>query len=172
VSSDLGEQLMRNEQLAALDAEIQNAVAAADQLRVSIVGVVAEIEQTLSTQPAQSAAADTSAQALSQRVNALAQRSGLAPNDQQRVAQLRMDVTQLAEQEAAIEDRDAERAALVSRQRLVGGQVAEANRRILALQASVVPEADHFERIHGEAAALASMSPLGASAFLAQGHPA
>jgi hypothetical protein len=62
--------------------------------------------------------------------------------------------------------------ALVARQRLVSGQVAEANRRVFALQQSVVPDYEHYQRVRGEAYALRSMSPLGASAFLAQGHPA
>jgi hypothetical protein len=119
-----------------------------------------------------SAAADMTAQGLSQRVNALAARPGLPPADQQGVAQLRSQVQQLAEQEEALDDRGAERSALVARQRLVSGQVAEANRRVFALQQSVVPDYEHYTRVRGEAYALRNLSPLGASAFLAQGHPA
>jgi hypothetical protein len=123
-------------------------------------------------QTAESAAADKSAQGLSQRINTLAGRSGLAPADQQAVASLRTQVGALAEQEEALDDRGAERAELVTRQRLVGGQVAEANRRVFALQQSVVPDYEHYTRIRGEAYALKNLSPLGVSAFLAQGHPA
>jgi len=169
--SSRGEQRDLANQLAAVDAQIQSLTQNADELRASMVGVIADIERNANIE-AVSAAADTSAQALSQRANSLAGRSGLSPADQQRVAQLRAQAQQLAEQEAALDDRDAERAAVVSRQRLVNGQVQEADRRVLGLQASVVPDTDQYSRVRGEAAALTSMSPLGVSAHLAQGHPA
>ncbi len=167
-----GELIDLNAQLAALDTQLSSLTQAADDARAAIVGVIADIERNANLQPAASAAADTSAHALSQRVNALTARSGLSPQDQQRLAQLRAQVQQLTEQEEAIDEHDAERSALVARQRLVNGQVAEANRRIFALQAGVVPNSDQFERVRGEAEALRSMSPMGVSAFLAQGHPA
>lgn len=171
-SAPRGEQIELTEQIAAIDAELRNATNAADALRAEMVGVIADIETNANVQTTGSAAADISAQGLSQRINALAARSGLSPADQQRLAQLRAQVQQLAEQESALDDRDAERAALVARERLVSGQVAESNRRIFALQASVVPSSDHYQRVRGEAQALAAMSPMGVSAFLAQGHPA
>ncbi|HYD86521.1 MAG TPA: hypothetical protein VEA80_03535 [Vitreimonas sp.] len=158
-------------QLAGLDAQIQTLTNDADEARAAIVGAIAEIERNANIQAA-SAAVDTSARALTQRVNSLAARQGLSPTDQQRVAQLRAQAQQLTEQEAALDERDAERAALVARQRLVNGQVQEADRRVLALQASVVPETDQYARVRGEAEALQSMSPFGVSAHLAQGHPA
>lgn len=167
-----GELIDLNAQLAALDTQLSSLTQSADDARASIVGQIADIERNASLQPASSAAADTSAQALSQRVNSLASRSGLSPQDQQRLAQLRAQVQQLAEQEQAIDEHDGERSALVARQRLVNGQVAEANRRIFALEAAIVPNSDQFERVRGEAEALRSMSPMGVSAFLAQGHPA
>src|SRR5690606_5923380 len=142
----------------ALDTQIQTITRDADELRATMVGAIAEIERNANIQ-ATSAAVDTSAQALAQRVNGLAARQGLSPGDQQRVAQLRAQAQQLAEQEAALDERDAERAELVARQRLVNGQVQEADRRMLALQASVVPETDQYARVRGEAEALRSMSP-------------
>ncbi|MBC7767994.1 MAG: hypothetical protein H7124_04345 [Phycisphaerales bacterium] len=170
-SGPRGEQRDLANQLAALDAQVQTITNDADEARAAMVGVIAEIELSANIQAA-SAAADTSAQALTQRVNSLAARQGLPPTDQQRVAQLRAQAQQLTEQEEALDERDAERAALVARQRLVNGQVQEADRRVLALQSSVVPEIDEYARVRGEAQALASMSPFGVSAHLAQGHPA
>lgn len=170
-SGPRGEQRDLANQLAALDAQIQTLTNSADEARAAIVGGVAEIERNANIQ-AVSAAVDTSAQALTQRVNSLASRQGLSPTDQQRIAQLRAQAQQLTEQEEALDERDAERAALVARQRLVAGQVQEADRRVLAFQASVVPETDQYARVRGEAQALQSMSPFGISAHLAQGHPA
>jgi hypothetical protein len=167
-----GELLEINQQIATLDAEVQSAENAANEARAAMVGAIAGIEERARVQAAQSAAADLTAQGLSQRITALAARPGLSAADQQGVAQLRAQVAELAEQETALDDRSAERAALVARQRLVTGQVAEANRRIFALQQSVVPDYEHFTRIRGEAEALESLSPFGVSAFLAQGHPA
>ncbi|MEZ5994897.1 MAG: hypothetical protein R3C25_04025 [Hyphomonadaceae bacterium] len=167
-----GELLQIDQQIAALDAQVQGAEASANEARAAMVGAIADIETRANLQTAESAAADMSAQALSQRINTLAARAGLPPADQQGVAQLRTQVVQLAEQEEALDDRSAERAALVTRQRLVGGQVAEANRQVFALQQSVVPNYEHYERVRGEAEALRSLSPLGVSAYLAQGHPA
>lgn len=167
-----GEQLEIEQQLAALDTQTQNAVANADEARAAMVGAIASIETRANVQTAVSAAADMSAQGLAQRVNTLASRPGLAPADQQGIASLRSQAQQLAAQEAALDETGAQRAELVTRQRLVGGQVSEANRRIYALQQSVVPDYEHFERVRGEANALANLSPLGVSAFLAQGHPA
>lgn len=171
-SNSVGEQRDLRNQLDALDGQIQGATRAADQLRAEMVGLIAALERDANVQAAASAAADTSARALSQRVDALAARRDLSPGDQQRVAQLRSQAQQLAEQEAAIEDLDVQRAQIAARQRLVDGQVAEANRRVLALQANVVPDSDQYARVRGEAEALRNMSPLGVSASLAQGHPA
>ena len=167
-----GEQLQIEQQIATLDAETQAAEANANEARAAMVGAIAEIETRANVATTESAAADMSAQGLSQRVNALASRPGLAPADQQGVAQLQSQVQQLATQEEGLDDRGVDRGALVARQRLVSGQVAEANRRVFALQQSVVPDYEHYQRVRGEAYALRNLSPLGASAFLAQGHPA
>jgi hypothetical protein len=167
-----GELLEIDQQIAALDAQVQGAEASTNEARAEMVGAIAAIETRANVQTEESAAADMTAQGLSQRINALAARPGLPPADQQGVAQLRSQVQQLAEQEEALDDRGAERSALVARQRLVSGQVAEANRRVFALQQSVVPDYEHYTRVRGEAYALRNLSPLGASAFLAQGHPA
>lgn len=166
-----GELLQLDQQIAALDNRAASDEAAANEARANIVGGVAAIEASVGAQVAESAAADMSAQALSQRVNALASRSGLSPADQQSVAALSGQVQQLAAQEASVDETGAERATLVARQRLVSGQVAESNRRIFALQQTVVPDYEHYGRIRGEANALQTMSPLGVSAALAQGHP-
>ncbi len=166
-----GELLEIDRQIAAIDNQASAAEAAANEARASIVGDIAAVETRANVQAAQSAAADTSAQALSQRVNALAGRPGLSAADQQSVAALRGQVQQLAAQEENIGGADAERASLVARQRLVSGQVAESNRRIFALQQSVVPDYEHYGRIRSEATALQTLSPFGASAYLAQGHP-
>jgi hypothetical protein len=171
-SGPRGELLEIEQQIADLDAQVDNAEAVANEARAGIVGAIANIEARANIETAESAAADLTAQGLTRRVNALASRPGLAPADQQSVASLRAQVQQLAQQEAALDDRSAERDAMVARQRLVGGQVAESNRRIFALQQSAVPDYEHYARVRSEALALKSMSPLGASAFLAQGHPA
>lgn len=167
-----GELLEIDQQIATLDGQAESAENAVNEARAAMVGAIADIETRASVPVATSAAADMTAQGLSQRVNALAARPGLAAADQQNVAQLRSQVQQLAAQEEAIDDHGAERGALVARQRLVSGQVAEANRRIFALQQSVVPDYEFYGRIRGEANALRTMSPLGVSAYLAQGHPA
>lgn len=167
-----GELLEIEQQIAALDTEVAAAEASLNETRAAMVGAIAGIEARANIAAAESAAADMSAQGLSRRIDALAARSGLSPSDQQGVAQLRVQVQQLADAEGAIDDRSAEREALLTRQRLVGGQVAESNRRIFALQQSVVPDYEHFVRVRGEAEALRTLSPLGVSAYLAQGHPA
>lgn len=167
-----GELLEIDQQIASLDAQVQGAVSNTNEARAAMVGAIAAIETRANVETVESAAADMSAQGLSQRITALAARPGLPAADQQGVAQLRVQVQQLAEQEEALDDRGAERSQLVARQRLVSGQVAEANRRVFALQQSVVPDYEHYTRVRGEAYALRNLSPLGVSAYLAQGHPA
>ena len=167
-----GEQRDLANHLATVDGQIQAATNSADEARAAMVGAIAEVERNINAAPAVSSAADTSANALSRRIHALAARSDLAPNDQQRVAQLRAQVQQLAEQEQTLDDLTTQRADLAGRQRLVGGQVQEADRRILALQAEVVPGGASYDRVRGEADALTRLSPSGVSAHLAQGHPA
>ena len=164
-----GELLEVEQQIANLDNGVASAEAAANEARAAMVGAIAAVEAHANVEA--SGSADLSAQGLTQRINTLVGRAGLAPVDQQAVVGLRAQVRQLAGQEAELDDRGAERAQLVARQRLVGGQVAESNRRIFALQQSVVPDYEHFARIRGEAYALKNLSPLGVSAFLAQGHP-
>lgn len=167
-----GEYLEIEQRLAALETQAQSAGSDADEARAAMVGAIATLEARANARPAASAAADLSAAALNQRVSLLASRTGLSPADQQSVAALRTQAQQLFTQEEALTETGAERAALETRQRLVGGQVSEANRRIYALQERVVPDYQHYARVRGEADALTNMSPLGVSAFLAQGHPA
>jgi len=49
---------------------------------------------------------------------------------------------------------------------------AQATEQIHALQAQIVPERQHYERIRNEARSLQSLSVFGATTYLAQGHPA
>jgi len=167
-----GELLEVEAQISAIDNAAQSAAAQADEARAQIVGAIAQVETNASVDAAQSAAADMSAQALSTRVNALASRTGLSATDQQNVAALTAQVNQLAQAEDGLEQQNADRATLATRQRLLSGQVAESNARIFALQQSVVPNYEQYGRIRNEANALTSLSVLGLSADLAQGHPA
>lgn len=167
-----GEFLEIEQRLAALESQVQSEGADADEARAAMVGAIAALETRTNARATASAAADLSAAALNQRLGTLASRSGLSPADQQSVATLRTQAQRLFAQEEALTETAAERSALETRQRLVGGQVSEANRRIYALQERVVPDYQHYARVRGEANALANMSPLGVSAFLAQGHPA
>lgn len=166
-----GELLEIEQQLAALDANQRSATSAATEQRGAIVGALAAIEQRAQIE-APSAAADTSAQALGARVAALAGRSGLSAADQQTLVGLQGQVENLAQLEAAQQDTSAQRANLVVRQQAVGASVAQSNQAIYALQQSVLPNHDQFARVRGEANALRTMSPLGVSAYFAQGHPA
>src|SRR5690606_9694698 len=119
-----------DQQIASRGTPGQAAQATTREARAAKLGAVADRETRANLPTAQSAAADMSAQGLSQRITALAARPGLPPADQQGIANLSVQVQQLASQEEALDDRSAERAALVARQRLVSGQVAEANRRV------------------------------------------
>jgi hypothetical protein len=47
----------------------------------------------------------------------------------------------------------------------------EQTARIQTLQAQIVPEREHYDRIRNEAKSLQSLSVFGLSAYLAQGHP-
>lgn len=167
-----GELLAIEQEIAALSNQSASAQAAANAAAAEIVGDIAEIEARANVTPTQSAAADTSVQALSQRINGLASQSGLSAADQQSVAALHGQVQQLAARQDNVAASDADRVSLVERQRLVSSQVAESDRRIFALQQSVVPDYEHYQRIYSEAAALQTLSPFGVSKFLAQGHPA
>lgn len=170
-SAPRGELIEIEQGIAAIDNAVTSAEAEANQARSEIVGQIAEIE-TRANVNAPSAAADLNTGALNTRIQSLAGRPGLSAADQQAVASLNTQVRQLATTEEGLDSQSADRSALVARQRLIGGQVAESNRRIFALQQSVVPEYEHYGRIRGEAFALRTLSPLGVSAFFAQGHPA
>lgn len=171
-SAPRGELLEVQSRIDTIDAASLAAQTRLNEVRAEIVLDIAQIERNAEVAPAQSAAADTSAQALSTRINALATRPNLSPTDQQTVVALNSQAAQLAQDEATVSERDAERETLAARQRALSGQVAESNARIFALQQSVVPNYEHFGRISNEAAALQGLSRLGVSADLAQGHPA
>jgi predicted nucleic acid-binding Zn-ribbon protein len=167
-----GELLQVQSELAAVDGAIATTQAELNETRAEVAGGIAQVESNASLAQVESAAAALEASELNTRVMALAGRPGLSPSDQQNVASLRGQVTQLAELESGLEARDTQRRELVARERLVGGQVAEADRRVFALQQSVVPNYEQYGRVRGEVFALRNMSPLGAGAFIAQGHPA
>lgn len=139
----------------------------ASQTRAEITGDVAAIEQRAGVESASSA----ETQALTRRINTLVAQPSLEPADRQRVATLASEVTQLAQAESAIAASATERATLTEQRRLLADQVARVDGQIYALQAQVVPEREHYERIRNEARALQSMSVMGVSAYLAQGHP-
>jgi hypothetical protein len=136
-SSQRGEKVEIEKQLEELDKAARSDDDTANQVRAVMVRGIAEIESRATAQPGASAAADISTPGLTHRVNTLASRSGLAPSDQQSVANLRVQAQALAEHDATAEERNDQRAALATRQQLVGGQVLEVERRISALQAGV-----------------------------------
>lgn len=168
-----GELIEVEQRIADLDSAVQSEESRISEARANIAGEIAEIEETAGAPVAESAAAGSlDSSTLSARVMALAGGSGLAPAQQQKIASLRGQVDELAELEQGLDSRDAERLELVGRQRMLGGQVAESDRRVFALQQSVVPNYEAYPRISSEVHALANMSPLGISAAMAQGHPA
>lgn len=171
-SAPRGELLEVQSRIDTIDAASRAAQTRINEVRAEIVLDIAQVERNAEVASGQSAASDTSAQALSTRINALAAQPNLSPTDQQTVVALNSQAEQLAQDEATVLERDAERDTLAARQRALSGQVAESNARIFALQQSVVPNYEHFGRISNEAAALQGLSRLGVSSDLAQGHPA
>jgi hypothetical protein len=167
-----GELLSVRSQIETLDNSISRQEGEINDSRAAIAQGVAQVEANAQVAQAESAAAALDANSLNNRVLSLAGRPGLSPADQGSVATLRGQVGQLAELETNLETRDAERRALVARERAVGGQVAESDRRVFALQQSVVPNYEHYGRVKSEVNALVNMSPLGVGALAAQGHPA
>jgi hypothetical protein len=158
-------------EIAAIDAQARAASASAEEARTAIVRQIAEVE-TSANIVAASAASDMSADALSNRVGALASRSGLSPEDQQTVAEAQALLQRLAGYEEGLLEFDRQRLELVARQRLVSGQVDEAERRQSAWRVTVIRDTDQYARIRAEAAALDSGSPFGVSRTLAEVHPA
>lgn len=171
-SAPRGELLEVQSRIDTIDAAARAAQARANEARSQMVLGIAEIESSAQIEANAAAASDTSAAALASRINALSSRSNLTPTQQQTVVALSSQAEQLAQDEATVIERDAERETLAARQRALSGQVAESNARIFALQQSVVPNYEHFNRIANEATALQGLSILGISADLAQGHPA
>jgi hypothetical protein len=166
-----GENQQITNRLTDLQAKVDQAQDAATQARAQVVHQIADLEQRVNVQPSTALVQDTSAQALAQRLNAVAARQ-LSPGDQQTVALLRGRVQDVAEKESSHDDSSAERTALMTRQQLVSGQVTESDQNILGLEQRVLPSSpDQFNRIYGEAQALQKLSPLGVSAYMAQGSP-
>jgi hypothetical protein len=166
-----GENQQITNRLTDLQAKVDQAQDAATQARAQVVHQIADLEQRVNVQPSTALVQDTSAQALAQRLNAVAARQ-LSPGDQQTVALLRGRVQDVAEKESSHDDSSAERTALMTRQQLVSGQVTESDQTILGLEQRVLPSSpDQFNRIYGEAQALQKLSPLGVSAYMAQGSP-
>jgi hypothetical protein len=166
-----GEKLQIDQRLADLQAQANKAENDANTARANVVGQIADIESRASAQPPQALMADPSTGALSQRLGLLAAHQ-LSPGDQRNLTSLRGQVQQINEQQQAHDNSSAEQTELLARQQLVGGQVAESDRQILALEQQVLPDApQQFARVRNEAQALQMLSPLGVSAFLAQGSP-
>jgi hypothetical protein len=164
--------LQLRSEIESIDNFIASTDARINQTRAEIAGGIAQVEANAQIAGAESAAAALDASALNSRVMALAGRSGLAPTDQQSVAALRGQVNELGALEESLTERDLARAELVTQERAAGALVAESDRRIFALQQSVVPEYEHYVRVRNEAFALLNASPLGVGAALAQWHPA
>lgn len=156
-------------QITELDASVQNAERERNTTRAEIAGAVASIEARAQAPVAESAALLDTPQ-LEGRVQSLAARTDLAPSDQQSLAAVRGQLEQLETIEASLGDRDADRVTLNAQVRLLGGQVAEADRRIIALRQAVAPN-DQFERILSEVRALDRTSPLHVGTTLVQLHP-
>src|SRR5512147_80642 len=102
-----------------LDAQVRAAQNSLETTRNAIVGALANVEQRANV----AASANSDTQALSDRVAALANRSGLSPAEQQTVSALRTQVQALATQEEALDTRATERVQLVARQDLLNGQL-------------------------------------------------
>ena len=168
-----GDLIAIDQRIADLDRAAQEAQSRVNESRAEIAGSIAEIEQAAGAPVAESAAAgELDAATLNARVMSLASTQHLAPPQQQAVASLRGQVQELATLEDGLGQQDATRLGLVGQQRALGGQVAEADRRVFALQQAVVPNYEIYPRISSEVHALVNMSPLGISATFAQGHPA
>jgi len=163
-----GELIEVEQQVAQLESRTSAAQVQADEMRAALVQRIAELEASAGAGPA--ASGDLSAAALSERAARLLQRS-LTPADQQSLARVRTEINNLATLEDTVAELDASRSSLVARQRLVGGQVAESQRRIYALQQSVVPEISVYNRVRASVAAIESATPMGVGATLIRSDP-
>ncbi len=157
-------------QLATLNSDVEAVSTQINAARADIAGELASVEAA-SGAPVAETAALLDAPGLEARIATLAQQTGLPPAQQQAVAALRGQVEQLAGLEEQLDTRDAQRANLVAQQRLIGGQVAESDRRIFALKQSVVDNYEQYDLIKSEVQALINTSPLGIGAGLVQAHP-
>jgi len=167
-----GELLQLRGEIETIDAAIAASESSVNAARADIAGSIAEIEAGAQVVAAESAAAALDASALNSRIMALTERADLPPASQQAIAALRGEVNQLAQAEGALSEHDMQRMTLIARERAVGAQVAESDRRVFALQQSVVPNYEHYQRIKSEVLALTNASPLGVAADIAQWHPA
>lgn len=158
------------QQLNALTAQTQAAETQINTTRADIAGDLSQLEARTG-EPVAEAAALLDAPALEGRIQALAARPNIPPADQAAVAALRGQVAQLGQMEESLSGHDMQRVGLVAQQRLVGGQVAEADRRIFALKQSVVPNYEQYDLIHSEVSALMRTSPLHIGEALVQTHP-
>lgn len=165
-----GELIQIEQGLAAIDGEIAGEVQAVNEARAQLAGQIAAVEVKAGAPAAETAQLALDGAALDARIQSLAA-APLPPAEQQTLASLQGQVRQLAEAEQGLDARDAARLDLTARQRLVGGQVAESDRRIFALKQSVIDNYEQYDRVRGEVMALTNMSPLGVGATLAQGHP-
>jgi hypothetical protein len=170
VDEPRGQQLALEQQVASYDAELATLDEAINTARGEIAAQLAQVGAN--AQIAAAASADVDAATLAARATALAARPNLSAQDQQTLAALHGRLDQLAEQEQNRALRYSERATVAAQAENLSRSVAEQRSGVLALQASVVPDASAYERVRGEVLALQNLSPWGVSAYLAQGHPA
>jgi hypothetical protein len=158
------------EQIEVLDVDARRASDGAEAARLALVGALASVEQSSGGNA--NIAGDSGTEALSQRLAAYLRRSGLAPGAQEQLVAAQSHLQTLVSGEERLAELDESRIALMARQRLLQGQVAEADSRQNAWRGAVIQETREFDRISAEADALRNMSPAGVSLALAQGHPA
>lgn len=147
------------QQLDALNDTLARAEADLNTKRAEVTGDLARIETEVGVAaPASAALMDS--HALDARLAMVAQRGGISADHQQRLAALRGQVSQVADLEASVSSRDADRAALVSQVRLLSGQTSQTNEQIIAIQQGVLP-ANQFESVLSEIHALDRFSIFG-----------
>jgi hypothetical protein len=158
-----------DQQLRELDAKAEAARNDAVEHRTAIASSVAAIEARNQIVTAQAVSA-LDDDALIDRVNALAA-ARLPQADIAAVESARGATAQLNAALDLVDQAEDQRRELVTRQSLLGGQVAGADTQIFAIKQGVVDNYEQYDRIKNEALSLMASSPLGIGAALVQGHP-
>ncbi len=166
-----GERAQIEQRLATLNSEIEAGQQTISQTVADLAQGVAGLEETLGrAEGAQPAAALDSAQ-LEVRASALISAPGLPAEQSQTASTIRQTAERLGQLEDSQTARETERRTLQVRQRLVGGQVAESDNRIIALQQTIVDDHTAYNRVRSEADAIRRTSPLGIGSALVGAHP-